>query len=141
MMEKIINWFKKDEDLVEKENRQLRKRNKQTKKEFDDIKEEKDEIMNKYMAILEEKAKGFDQYLYYQNLYDKAYSTNKEQKKEIADLKSEIKILNETLEDLQSTSLKKDKEIERLKKSVEKRTKTDIKEVVKGVEKNEEDKK
>lgn len=107
MMEKIINWFKKDEDLVEKENRQLRKRNKQTKKEFDDIKEEKDEIMNKYMAILEEKAKGFDQYLYYQNLYDKAYSTNKEQKKEIADLKSEIKTLNETSEDLQSTLLKK----------------------------------
>lgn len=141
MMEKIRNWFKKDEDLVEQENRQLRKRNKQTQKEFDGIKEEKDEIMNKYMTILEEKAKGFDQYLYYQNLYDKAYSTNKEQKKEIADLKSEIKTLNETLEEVQSTLSKRDKEIERLKKSAEKRTKADIKEVVKGVEKNEENKK
>lgn len=54
--------------------------------------------MAKYIEILEEKSKGFDQYLYYHDLYAETYTLTKEQKKEIAELKSEIRRLNEELE-------------------------------------------
>lgn len=81
------------------------------------IKEEKDEMMAKYIELLKEKSKGFDQYLYYHDLYAETYTLTKEQKKEIAELKIEIRTLNETLEEVQSTLSKRDKEIEQLKRS------------------------
>ena len=53
----------------------------------------------------------------------------------------EIRAVNEALEEVQSTLSKRDKEIERLKKSAEKQIKADVKEIIKGVEKNEKNKK
>lgn len=92
--------FSKDSDKnnILEENRQLKVKRKHTYKEMEKIKAEKDELMAKYIEILEEKSKGFDQYLYYHDLYAETYTLTKEQKKEIAELKSEIRILNEELE-------------------------------------------
>lgn len=99
-----MNFFREifsrdsDKDNILEENRQLKVKRKHTYKEMEKIKEEKDEIMAKYIELLEEKSKGFDQYLYYHDLYAETYTLAKEQKKEIAELKSEVKRLNEELE-------------------------------------------
>lgn len=99
-----MNFFREifsrdsDKDNILEENRQLKVKRKHTYKEMEKIKAEKDELMAKYIEILEEKSKGFDQYLYYHNLYAETYTLAKEQKKEIAELKSEVKRLNEELE-------------------------------------------
>ena len=92
--------FSKDSDKnnILEENRQLKVKKKYVSKELERLKEEKDEITTKYIELLEEKSKGFNQYLYYHDLYAETYTTNKEQKKEIAELKSEVKRLNEELE-------------------------------------------
>lgn len=96
----IRSIFNQDEDVkdIVEENKQLHKKRKYTKKELENLRNEKDEIVAKYVSLLEEKAKGFDQYLHYQELYSNTYNIVKEQKKEIADLKSEVKRLNEELE-------------------------------------------
>lgn len=99
-----MNFFREifsrdsDKDNILEENRQLKVKRKHTYKEMEKIKEEKDEMMTKYIELLEEKSKGFDQYLYYHDLYAETYTLTKEQKKEIAELKSEVKRLNEELE-------------------------------------------
>ena len=98
-------------------------------------------MVKKYISLLEEKGKGFDQYIYYHDLYGETYNLTKEQKKEIAELKVEIRALNETLEEVQLKLSKRDKEIEQLKKSAEKQIKADVKEIIKGAEKNEKNKK
>ena len=92
--------FSKDSDKnnILEENRQLKVKKKYVSKELERLKEEKDEITTKYIELLEEKSKGFDQYLYYHDLYAETYTLTKEQKKEIAELKSEIRRLNEELE-------------------------------------------
>ena len=87
-----------DKDNILEENRQLKVKRKYASKELDRLKEEKEEITAKYIELLEEKSKGFNQYLYYHDLYAETYTTNKEQKKEIAELKSEVKYLKEELE-------------------------------------------
>ena len=99
-----MNFFREifsrdsDKDNILEENRQLKAKRRHTHKEMEKIKEEKDEMMAKYIELLEEKSKGFDQYLYYHDLYAETYNLTKEQKKEIAELKSEVKRLNEELE-------------------------------------------
>ena len=99
-----MNFFREifsrdsDKDNILEENRQLKVKRKHTYKEMEKIKEEKDEMMAKYIELLEEKSKGFDQYLYYHDLYAETYTLTKEQKKEIAELKSEVKRLNEELD-------------------------------------------
>ena len=99
-----MNFFREifsrdsDKDNILEENRQIKAKRRHTHKEMEKIKEEKDEMMAKYIELLEEKSKGFDQYLYYHDLYAETYTLTKEQKKEIAELKSEVKRLNEELE-------------------------------------------
>ena len=88
-----MNFFREifsidsDKDNILEENRQLKAKRRHTHKEMEKIKEEKDEMMAKYIELLEEKSKGFDQYLYYHDLYAETYTLTKEQKKEIAELK------------------------------------------------------
>ena len=96
----IKNIFRKSEDITEKENKNLRRRNKRVQKEIDNLNEEKLELSNKYIALLEEKAKGFDQYIHYQELYGMEHELVKEQKKEIADLKTELKKAKENINEL-----------------------------------------
>lgn len=109
-------------DNILEENRQLKRKRKATIKELDELKEQKDEITTKYIELLEEKAKGFDQYLYFQNLYGETYSQLKEQKREMAELKGENKRLNEEVEHLTSSNDKKSNKIDKLNKKIEKMT-------------------
>ena len=136
------NFFGKgDEDIILEENKQLRKKRKHDKEDYEKLREEYDDVVKKYISLLEEKGKGFDQYIHYHDLYGETYNLTKEQKKEIAELKMENRTLNETLEELQSTLSKRDKEIEQLKNSTEEQTEIDVKEIIKGVEENEKNKK
>ena len=130
-----------DEDTILEENKQLRKKRKHDKEDYKKLKEEYDDVVKKYISLLEEKGKGFDQYIYYHDLYGETYNLTKEQKKEIAELKMENRTLNETLEEVQSTLSKRDKEIEQLKNSTDEQTEIDVKEIIKGVEENEKNKK
>ena len=130
-----------DEDIILEENKQLRKKRKRDKEDYEKLKEEYNDIVKKYISLLEEKGKGFDQYIYYHDLYGETYNLTKEQKKEIAELKMENRTLNETLEEVQSTLSKRDKEIEQLKNSTDEQTEIDVKEIIKGVEENEKNKK
>ena len=132
---------KGDEDIILEENKQLRKKRKHDKEDYEKLREEYDDVVKKYISLLEEKGKGFDQYIHYHDLYGETYNLTKEQKKEIAELKMENRTLNETLEELQSTLSKRDKEIEQLKNSTEEQTEIDVKEIIKGVEENEKNKK
>lgn len=136
------NFFGKgDEDIILEENKQLRKKRKHDKEDYERLREEYDDVVKKYISLLEEKGKGFDQYIHYHDLYGETYNLTKEQKKEIAELKMENRTLNETLEEVQSTLSKRDKEIEQLKNSTEEQTEIDVKEIIKGVEENEKNKK
>ena len=130
-----------DEDTILEENKQLRKKRKHDKEDYERLREEYDDVVKKYISLLEEKGKGFDQYIHYHDLYGETYNLTKEQKKEIAELKMENRTLNETLEEVQSTLSKRDKEIEQLKNSTEEQTEIDVKEIIKGAEKNEKNKK
>lgn len=132
---------KGDEDIILEENKQLRKKRKHDKEDYERLKEEYDDVVKKYISLLEEKGKGFDQYVHYHDLYGETYNLTKEQKKEIAELKMENRTLNETLEEVKSTLSKRDKEIEQLKNSTEEQTEIDVKEIIKGVEENEKNKK
>lgn len=132
---------KGDEDIILEENKQLRKKRKHDKEDYEKLREEYDDVIKKYISLLEEKGKGFDQYIHYHDLYGETYNLTKEQKKEIAELKMENRTLNETLEEVQSTLSKRDKEIEQLKNSTEEQTEIDVKEIIKGVEENEKNKK
>lgn len=132
---------KGDEDIILEENKQLRKKRKHDKEDYEKLKEEYDDVVKKYINLLEEKGKGFDQYIHYHDLYGETYNLTKEQKKEIAELKMENRTLNETLEEVQSTLSKRDKEIEQLKNSTEEQTEIDVEEIIKGVEENEKNKK
>ena len=132
---------KGDEDIILEENKQLRKKRKHDKEDYEKLKEEYDDVVKKYISLLEEKGKGFDQYIHYHDLYGETYNLTKEQKKEIAELKMENRTLNETLEEVQSTLSKRDKEIEQLKNSTDEQTEIDVKEIIKGVEENEKNKK
>ena len=132
---------KGDEDIILEENKQLRKKRKHDKEDYEKLKEEYDDVVKKYISLLEEKRKGFDRYIHYHDLYGETYNLTKEQKKEIAELKMENRTLNETLEEVQSTLSKRDKEIEQLKNSTDEQTEIDVKEIIKGVEENEKNKK
>ena len=132
---------KGDENIILEENKQLRKKRKHDKEDYEKLREEYDDVVKKYISLLEEKGKGFDQYIYYHDLYGETYNLTKEQKKEIVELKMENRTLNETLEEVQSTLSKRDKEIEQLKNSTDEQTEIDVKEIIKGVEENEKNKK
>ena len=132
---------KGDEDIILEENKQLRKKRKHDKEDYEKLREEYDDVVKKYVSLLEEKGKGFDQYIHYHDLYGETYNLTKEQKKEIAELKMENRTLNETLEEVQSTLSKRDKEIEQLKNSTDEQTEINVKEIIKGVEENEKNKK
>ena len=99
-----MNFFREifnrdsDKDNILEENKQLKVKRKHTQKELDETKEKLEDITNKYIEILEEKAKGFDQYLYYQDLYGETYTQMKEYKKELAEVKMQLKSAQEELE-------------------------------------------
>lgn len=90
---KILDKF--DENDFNNENKKLKRNYKHLAEEIEKLKQEKEEITQKYIALLEEKGKGFDQYLHYHDLYGKYYSISKEQKKEIMELKLEINKQND----------------------------------------------
>lgn len=70
------------------ENEKIRKNKKRVEREFEEYKESTNELKDKYIALLEEKAEGFDKYVHYEQKCVELANEKKELKKELADAKS-----------------------------------------------------
>ena len=86
---------REENKTMDEENKQMKKKIKTSKKVIDDITKEKDAYKDKYISILEEKGEAFDQYLFWKNKYDEKEESEKLLRKDIIDLKKEIKDYNE----------------------------------------------
>ena len=67
-----------------KENEKMRKSKKRLEEEFEEYKDSVDELKDKYIALLEEKANGFDKYIHYEQECVELANKNRELKKELA---------------------------------------------------------
>ena len=108
---KIVDRMKENKELAE-ENSQVKRGKKIVEKELEEMRNKYDEKNEKYIKLLEEKGDGFDKYLHYHNAYADAALTLKENKKDIAELKAEVRELTEI-------NNEKDLELEKLRKKVE----------------------
>lgn len=90
----LINYLKEKNDLIE-ENAAIRKAKKQVEHKNNVFNEKILEISEKYIRLLEQKSEQFDLYIKYRDESVKLADKNREQKKEIALLKEEIKRLKE----------------------------------------------
>ena len=79
------------EKNIKIENKQMRKKIKSHKAALKDAIGERDLIREKYIAILEEKGEGFNQYLFWQNKANESEADEKEARKELADSRKDIK--------------------------------------------------
>lgn len=115
----MLNIFKKltDDDL-EQENRLLRKYKKTTEKEYVVLKDDYDDLLKKYTALLEEKGEGFNQFLKYLGLYEEYYNLAKENKKEIAELKADIRRESNVIEEKDAEIQSKDDAIAKLERKI-----------------------
>lgn len=77
------------------ERRWARKRIKESKKEAERAIKEKNILKDKYIAILEEKCAGFDQYKYWEDKSTELDAENKSFKKDVANLKKQLKDFGE----------------------------------------------
>lgn len=102
----------KENDVIAKENEKMRKGKKAVEIELDDYK-------NKYIKILEEKGEGFNQFQKYLGLYEEYYNLAKENKKEIAELKADIRHNTNAIEYKDEIIAKLERKIKRLEKKVE----------------------
>ncbi|MBQ3474560.1 MAG: hypothetical protein IJH20_00090 [Bacilli bacterium] len=84
----IENEPSKNEKLEEK---QTKKKLKTAKAQLKEVTEDRDLLRDKYIALLEEKGDGFNQYLAYQNKANKAEADAEEARKCTADIKKDLK--------------------------------------------------
>lgn len=85
------------EKNIEIENKQMRKKIKSHKNALKDAIAERDLIREKYIALLEEKGEGYNQYLFWQNKANETEAEEKELRKEINDIKKDLKDFNEVI--------------------------------------------
>ena len=89
----ILDIFKGDEveQDIKNENKQMKKKIKNFKAAYNEVNQEKEELSQKYIALLEEKGAGFNQYIYYQNKCNEISNELKETGKQISVLKGDFK--------------------------------------------------
>lgn len=73
------------------EEKQTKKKLKTAKAQLKDVAEDRDLYRDKYIALLEEKGEGFNQYLRWQNKASECEADMKEARKETADIKKDLK--------------------------------------------------
>lgn len=93
---KLFDYLREKKELkegelnIELENTQMKKKVKAHKKFLAELQKEKDAIQQKYIAILEEKGEGFNQYLRWQEKVKEVEADERELRKEIVDLKKDL---------------------------------------------------
>ena len=90
-MKIIKELFNPDRIKLIRENEKMRLAKKNIEKEFEEYKESINELKDKYIALLEEKAQGFDKYVHYEQECKDLATKNRELKKELALTKEKIK--------------------------------------------------
>lgn len=73
------------------EEKQTKKKLKTAKAQLKDVMKDRDLYRDKYIALLEEKGEGFNQYLRWQNKASECEADMKEARKETADIKKDLK--------------------------------------------------
>lgn len=76
---------------VREEKRQTKKKLKVAKTNLKDMTADRNLYRDKYIALLEEKGEGFNQYLFYQKKANEAEADEKEIRKELNDMKKDLK--------------------------------------------------
>ena len=93
--EKIIDSEFNKNDREEK--RQTKEKFKIAKKSLKDMTADRDLYRDKYIALLEEKGEGFNQYLFWQNKANEIEAEERELRKEINDIKKDLKDFSEII--------------------------------------------
>lgn len=78
-------------DNERKEEKQTKKKLKVAKTNLKDMTADRDLYRDKYISLLEEKGEGFNQYLFWQNKANESEAEEKELRKEMADIKKDLK--------------------------------------------------
>lgn len=90
----FINEKIMDAEIMEndrKEKKQTKKKLKAAKTNLKEMTIDRDLYREKYIAILEEKGEGFNQYLFWQNKAKESEADEKEARKELSDAKKDLK--------------------------------------------------
>lgn len=114
----MIKFFEKlkDVDDLAEENIQIRRGKKFVEKELKKARQELSDNKDEIIKLLTEKGEGFDQYLKYESKYEEYYNLSKENKKEIAELKSELKKCHSLIEEKDEIIAKLERKVKRLDK-------------------------
>ena len=80
----IKDLFNTDRIKLVGENEKIRRNKKRIEQEFAEYKESMNDLKDKYIALLEEKANGFDKYIHYEQKCIKLANEKRELKKELA---------------------------------------------------------
>ena len=96
-MGKIIDFINEKildnevETNEKEEEKQTKRKLKIAKDELESMIKDRDSFRDKYISLLEEKGEGFNQYLFWQDKAKEAEADEKESRKEILDLKKDLK--------------------------------------------------
>lgn len=96
-MSKLMDYINEkvfDGEVVKNERneeKQTKKKLKTAKAQLKDVMKDRDLYRDKYIALLEEKGEGFNQYLRWQNKASECEADMKEARKETADIKKDLK--------------------------------------------------
>jgi len=115
----FLERFKDNKEIAE-ENSRIRRGKKAVERELLETEEKLEEITDKYILLLEEKGEGFNQYIHYHDLCVELNDTVKKNKKEMADLKNEIKQLTSIISEKDEIITKIEKENKKLNKKINK---------------------
>lgn len=86
--------LKNNEKLEKKQDKQKLKT---AKTQLKEVKEKCEILEQKYVALLEEKAEGFNQYLFWQNKAKETEADERELRREMSDIKKELKDYDEVI--------------------------------------------
>lgn len=101
-------------EIINEENSKLRKKLKRNNRDVIEIINERDEIKDELLGVYRKRSLDFDKVLMFKEEYAKYYNMYKEQKKEIAELKQELRKKEEELQVITDDNKNKDEIIKGL---------------------------
>lgn len=114
---KLLNLFGNDNQDNVNNNFKIEKRKRKViESDYKDLLMEYNEMKDKYITLLEEKSEKFDNLVYYHDLSKEQSETLKDNKKEIGELKGEIKLNIEKIEEQNSKIEELESELSKIKK-------------------------
>lgn len=110
-MKFLKELFNTDRVAIVRENEKIRLSKKNLEYEFQEYKDNTQELKDKYIALLEEKSKGFDMYIHYEEECIKLADERRELKKEKASLEEKLNSKDEVISQQEKTIARLEKKI------------------------------